>query len=123
MIAVALIARVSAFLASTIGRFDRGPRSDRISFANAGCAQESPSIPEKNIAILPFENLSRDPDNTYFADGIHDEILTDLSKIADLKVISGTSTERYKSAPDNLPEIGKQLRVAQCRGGSRAKER
>ena len=57
------------------------------------------SIPEKSIAVLPFENLSRDPENAYFADGIQEEILTRLSSIADLKVISRTSTQRYKSAP------------------------
>jgi TolB-like protein/class 3 adenylate cyclase/Tfp pilus assembly protein PilF len=68
--------------------------------------------PEKSIAVLPFENLSRDPDNAYFAEGIQDEILTRLSKIADLKVISRTSTQHYKSAPDNLSEIAKQLDVA-----------
>jgi len=70
------------------------------------------SLPEKSIAVLPFENRSRDPDNAYFADGIQDEILTRLSKIADLKVISRTSTQHYKSAPENLPEIAKQLGVA-----------
>src|SRR5712691_1284079 len=59
------------------------------------------AIVEKSIAVLPFENLSRDPDNAYFADGIQDEILTRLSKIADLKVISRTSTQHYKSAPEN----------------------
>jgi TolB-like protein/integral membrane sensor domain MASE1/class 3 adenylate cyclase/Tfp pilus assembly protein PilF len=69
-------------------------------------------IPEKTIAILPFENLSGDKANAYFADGIHDEILMRLSKIADLKVISRTSTQQYKSAPENLPEIAKQLGVA-----------
>src|SRR6476620_4030546 len=67
---------------------------------------------ERSIAILPFENLSEDKANAYFAEGIQDEILTRLSKIADLKVISRTSTERYKSAPENLAEIGKQLGVA-----------
>jgi len=69
-------------------------------------------IPEKSIAILPFENLSGDKANAYFADGIHDEILMRLSKIADLKVISRTSTQHYKSAPENLNEIAKQLGVA-----------
>ena len=69
-------------------------------------------IPEKSIAILPFENLSGDKVNAYFADGIHDEILMRLSKIADLKVVSRTSTEHYKSAPENLPAIAKQLGVA-----------
>ena len=73
---------------------------------------------EKSIAVLPFDNLSRDPDNAYFADGIQDEILTRLSKIADLKVISRTSTQHYKSAPENLPEIAKQLGVAHIVEGS-----
>ena len=75
-------------------------------------------IPEKSIAVLPFENLSRDPDNAYFADGIQDEILTRLSKIADLKVISRTSTQHYKSAPENLPEIARLLGVAHILEGS-----
>jgi serine/threonine protein kinase/tetratricopeptide (TPR) repeat protein len=68
--------------------------------------------PEKSIAVLPFENRSEDKANAYFADGIQDEILTRLSKIADLKVISRTSTQHYKSAPENLPEIARQLGVA-----------
>jgi TolB-like protein/class 3 adenylate cyclase/Tfp pilus assembly protein PilF len=76
------------------------------------------SIPEKSIAVLPFENLSSDKENAYFADGIQDEILTRLSKIADLKVISRTSTQHYKSAPENLPEIAKQLGVANVLEGS-----
>jgi TolB-like protein/class 3 adenylate cyclase len=75
-------------------------------------------IPEKSIAVLPFENLSEDKANAYFADGIQDEILTRLSKIADLKVISRTSTQHYKSAPDNLREIAKQLEVAHILEGS-----
>ena len=74
--------------------------------------------PEKSIAVLPFENRSRDPDNAYFADGIQDEILTRLSKIADLKVISRASTQHYKSAPENLPEIARQLGVANIVEGS-----
>ena len=76
------------------------------------------ALPEKSIAVLPFENLSEDKDNAYFADGIQDEILTRLSKIADLKVISRTSTQHYKSAPENLPEIAKQLGVAHILEGS-----
>jgi TolB-like protein/Tfp pilus assembly protein PilF/tRNA A-37 threonylcarbamoyl transferase component Bud32 len=74
--------------------------------------------PEKSIAVLPFENLSRDPDNAYFAEGIQDEILTRLSKIADLKVISRTSTQHYKSAPTNLSDIAKELGVAHILEGS-----
>ncbi len=73
---------------------------------------------ERSIAVLPFENRSRDPDNAYFAEGIQDEILTRLAKVADLKVISRTSTQHFKSAPDNLPEIGKQLGVANILEGS-----
>ena len=75
-------------------------------------------IPEKSIAVLPFENRSRNPDNAYFAEGIQDEILTRLSKIADLKVISRTSTQHYKSAPTNLPDIARQLGVAHILEGS-----
>jgi TolB-like protein/Tfp pilus assembly protein PilF len=75
-------------------------------------------ITEKSIAVLPFENLSEDKANSYFAEGIQDEILTRLSKIADLKVISRTSTQHYKSAPENLPEIAKQLGVAHIVEGS-----
>ncbi len=73
---------------------------------------------EKSIAVLPFENLSEEKSNAYFADGIQDEILTRLSKIADLKVISRTSTEKYKSKPDNLREIAKQLGVSNILEGS-----
>jgi TolB-like protein len=75
-------------------------------------------VPKKSIAVMPFENHSRDPDNAYFADGIQDEILTRLSKIADLKVISRTSTQLYKSKPGNLSEIAKQLGVANILEGS-----
>src|SRR5262249_3077845 len=76
------------------------------------------AVPEKSIAVLPFENRSEDKGNAYFADGIQDEILTRLSKIADLKVISRTSTQHYKSAPENLPDIAKQLGVAHIVEGS-----
>jgi len=75
-------------------------------------------VPEKSIAVMPFENRSEDKANAYFADGIQDEILTRLSKIADLKVISRTSTQHYKSAPENLPEIARQLGVAHVVEGS-----
>ena len=72
----------------------------------------------KSVAVLPFQNLSPDPDNAYFADGIQDEILTRLAKIADLKVISRTSTQQYQSKPRNLREIAKQLGVANIVEGS-----
>src|SRR5438094_3381486 len=80
-------------------------------------AQSSAEI-ERSIAVLPFENRSEDKANAYFAEGIQDEILTRLSKIADLKVISRTSTQHYKSAPENPAEIGKQLGVAHILEGS-----
>jgi len=75
-------------------------------------------ISEKSIAVLPFENRSEEKANAYFADGIQDEILTRLSKIADLKVISRTSTQHYKSAPENLREIARELGVAHIVEGS-----
>ena len=75
-------------------------------------------VSEKSIAVLPFENLSDDKSNAYFTDGIQDEILTKLSKIAELKVISRTSTQKYKSTPENLREIGQQLGVAHFLEGS-----
>src|SRR5206468_2017595 len=70
------------------------------------------------VAVLPFENLSGDPNNAYFADGIQEEILTRLAKIADLKVISRTSTQHYQNKPRNLREIAKQLGVANIVEGS-----
>jgi TolB-like protein/Tfp pilus assembly protein PilF len=101
---------ISAGLLSTglffLGRYT-APNENKIS-----------GVPAKSIAVLPFENLSRDPDNAYFAEGIQDEILTRLAKVADLKVISHTSTQRYKSSPDNLPQIAKELGVANILEGS-----
>jgi TolB-like protein/lipoprotein NlpI len=76
------------------------------------------NLPEKSIAVLPFANLSGDPDNAYFAAGIQDEIITRLAKIAQLKVVSCLSTQRFKSAPDDLPAIAEQLGVANVLQGS-----
>lgn len=76
------------------------------------------STSEKSIAVLPFENRSEDKANAYFADGVQDEILTRLARIADLKVISRTSTQQYKSTPENLREVGRQLGVAHILEGS-----
>ncbi len=76
------------------------------------------SVPEKSIAVLPFENLSTNPDDAYFAEGIQEEILTRLAKITDLRVISRTSTRRYQSRPDNLSQIARQLGVANIVEGS-----
>jgi TolB-like protein/cytochrome c-type biogenesis protein CcmH/NrfG len=75
-------------------------------------------VSSKSIAVLPFENLSSDKENAYFASGIQDEIITRLAKIADLKVISRTSTQQYQSKPGNLAEIAKQLGVANILEGS-----
>ena len=86
-------------------------------------ARSTLAAPEKSIAVLPFENLSEDKANAYFADGIQDEILTRLSKIADLKVISRTSTQHYKSAPGKL---ARDRQATWCRphpGRKRAEER
>ena len=80
--------------------------------------QTGEAIFQKSIAVLPFENRSEEKTNAYFAEGIQDEILTRLSKIADLKVISRTSTQHYKSAPENLPEVARQLGVANILEGS-----
>jgi TolB-like protein/Tfp pilus assembly protein PilF len=81
-------------------------------------AQSISTIPEKSIAVLPFENLSGNPENAYFTDGIQEEILMRLAKIADLKVVSRTSTVRYKRSPGSLREIATQLGVANVLEGS-----
>ena len=86
--------------------------------ASAARTEAATAPPNKSIAVLPFDNLSRDPDNAYFCEGVQDEILTRLAKVADLKVISRTSTQHFKSAPDNLPQIAKQLGVAHILEGS-----
>ena len=77
-----------------------------------------PAAPEKSVAVLPFANLSTDKENAFFADGVQDEVLTDLAKVADLKVISRTSVMQYRDASHNLPEIGKALGVAYVVEGS-----
>lgn len=81
-------------------------------------AEQIDPVAGKSIAVLPFANLSRDPDNEYFADGIQDEIITRLSQIAELKVISGTSTRRYKGSGQNLSQIARELGVAHILEGS-----
>ena len=87
-------------------------------FKSGAPRNRSTAVPPKSIAVLPFDNLSRDPENAYFSEGIQDEILTRLAKIAELKVISRTSTERFKSSPGDLPEIAQQLGVANILEGS-----
>ena len=109
----ALLVSTIALVVSSLIFFNRASPSMTRAPAPAGpVTSELAAIPEKSIAVLPFENLSEDKANAYFAEGIQSEILTRLSKIADLKVISRTSTENYKSAPENLPEIARQLGVA-----------
>jgi TolB-like protein len=76
------------------------------------------SIPEKSIAVLPFENLSDDRENTFSADGVHDDILSSLARIADLKVISRTSVQQYRTGTRNLREIGEALGVAHVLEGT-----
>jgi TolB-like protein/Tfp pilus assembly protein PilF len=116
LIAVALVAAVVALVISSLIFFYR-PSSTTTSISPRAIAT-STTAPEKSIAVLPFENRSEDKENAYFADGVQDEILTRLSKILDLKVISRTSTQHYKSAPENLREIAKQLDVANILEGS-----
>ena len=117
---IAALIAVVAIVAAAL--FVIGLNRREITSASARNAAPSASaltpLPEKSIAVLPLENLSRDPDNVYFAEGMQDEILARLSKIADLKVISRTSTQKYKSAPDNLREIAKQLGVGNVLEGS-----
>ena len=99
--------------AFSIGLFFIG----RYTARNSSSAVSS-ELSAKSIAVLPFDNLSRDPDNAYFAEGVQDEILTRLAKVADLKVISRTSTQRFKSAPSDLRDIAKQLGVMNILEGS-----
>ena len=111
---------VVAGAAMSIGLFFIGRYSAQrtASLENAPPRATAGAASEKSIAVLPFENLSEEKSNAYFAEGIQDEILARLSKIADLKVISRTSTQRFKSSPGNLPEIAKQLGVANILEGS-----
>src|SRR5256714_876885 len=90
----------------------------RYTAGNKSVASASNELPAKSIAVLPFDNLSRDPDNGFFAEGVQDEILTRLAKVADLKVIARTSTQKFKSAPENLPDIAKQLGALNILEGS-----
>jgi TolB-like protein/Tfp pilus assembly protein PilF len=114
--AVLLVSAVALAISFSVFYRRGSPAVARSSSAKA--ADGGLPIAEKSIAVLPFENRSEDKANAYFAEGIQEEILTRLSKIADLKVISRTSTQHYKSAPENLPEIARQLGVAHILEGS-----
>src|SRR2546428_8407223 len=99
--------------AFSIGLFFVGRYSVRNAAGAAGT-----ELSAKSIAVLPFDNLSRDPDNAFFAEGVQDEILTRLAKVADLKVIARTSTQKFKSAPTDLRDVAKQLDVTNILEGS-----
>jgi TolB-like protein len=114
---VALTAVLAVIAAGLLAFQLWGPKRSTSTQTNVSSESAVP-IPEKSIAVLPFDNLSDDKSNAYFAEGIQDEILTRLSKIAALKVISRTSTQKYQSAPGNLREVGKQLGVANLLEGS-----
>ncbi|HKS03733.1 MAG TPA: hypothetical protein VJR49_00130, partial [Chthoniobacterales bacterium] len=101
------------FVGRYSGKTTAAPRQDA-----RPARTEATSIPNKSIAVLPFENLSDDKNATYFADGIQDEILTKLASIADLKVVSRTSTAKYKSKPEDLKTVSQQLGVATVLEGS-----
>ena len=101
--------------------FSRQPAARSTNAASSTPASPTaaaPAVSDKSIAVLPFDNLSSDKENAFFAQGIQDEIITTLSKISGLRVISRTSTARYKSAPENLPEIARDLRVSNILEGS-----
>jgi TolB-like protein/class 3 adenylate cyclase/Tfp pilus assembly protein PilF len=115
-----LIGTVVVIVALAFHRHQKSARStSTVSKNESSTSPVSAAIPEKSIAVLPFENLSEEKANAFFADGVQDEILTDLAKIADLKVISRTSVMQYKTGvARNLREIGKQLGVAHLLEGS-----
>jgi TolB-like protein/Tfp pilus assembly protein PilF len=117
-IALALLA-AGLFVYRMVG-IPQGREAVRSEDTAEGGHRSAASLPisQKSIAVLPFENLSRDPDNAYFVDGTQNEILTRLSKISALKVISRTSTTRYTSHPDNLRQIARELGVANILEGS-----
>ncbi|HJR13131.1 MAG TPA: hypothetical protein VJ833_04455, partial [Rhodanobacteraceae bacterium] len=129
---IVILALLLAIGGGLLWQFARVPQPHKQTVATAfpsvssrhPSAAQSPStsvaaaIPAKSIAVLPFENLSEDKDNAYFADGIQDLILTKLAGIGDLKVISRTSTEKYASRPDNLKAVARQLGVATILEGS-----
>jgi adenylate cyclase len=116
MIIVVLVLALGYF---AFDKFALTPRREAGLVASAAPNESGSVIPAKSIAVLPFENLSEEKQNEYFADGVQDQILTDLSQIADLKVISRTSVMQYKSGiARNLREIGQQLGVAHVVEGS-----
>ena len=122
LVAAALLL-VAALIATGVRFMIGRERQSQAEITQSG-RPEGPPLPisGKSIAVLPFENLSHDPENTYFSDGIQEEILTRLAKIAELKVISRTSTQRFKSSPGDLRQIAQQLGVTNILEGSVQKE-
>src|SRR5258708_2135365 len=119
LLVLALVVAALAVVISSLTFFQRvSLRMTPSTFPKGTASKGTVLIPEKSIAILPFENSSGEKANAYFAEGIQGEILMRLSKIADLKVISRTSTQHYKSAPENLREIARELGVAHIVEGS-----
>ena len=116
-IALAVVA-TGLFVYQLVGRDRWARRPDSETTEGGRPTATAGSLPAKSIAVLPFDNLSGDPQNAYFSEGVQDEILTRLAKIADLKVISRTSTQRFKSAPEDLRQIAQQLGVANILEGS-----
>jgi serine/threonine-protein kinase len=120
LVVLALVIAALALVISSLTFFQRGsPRMTPSTPSQGTAGKAAVLIPEKSIAVLPFENLSDEKENAYFADGVQDEILAHLAKIADLKIISRVSVMQYKSGPArNLREIGQQLGVANAVEGS-----
>src|SRR5437763_2624597 len=113
VVIIAALVSIGLFLLGRYSAFNGAARQDA-----SAARTEAATVPSKSIAVLPFDNLSRDPDNAFFAEGIQDEILTRLAKVADLKVISRTSTQHFKSAPEDLRDIAKKLGVMNILEGS-----
>ena len=111
---ITIAAVIAVVLFNRVGMALRGMANTK----QAAPISSSMPVPEKSIAVLPFENLSDDKGSAYFVDGMQDEILTRLAKASDLKVISRTSTQRFRSKPENLPDIARQLGVAHIVEGS-----
>jgi TolB-like protein/class 3 adenylate cyclase/Tfp pilus assembly protein PilF len=120
LLSVALAGSALALAISSLFFFHKSPsRAITPTVSPAVTSNGSVPIPEKSVAVLPFDNLSKEKENAYFADGVQDEILTDLARVADLKVISRTSTMQYKTgAQRNLREIGQQLGITHVVEGS-----
>jgi serine/threonine-protein kinase len=119
LVVALLVATIALVISSLIFFHRTSPLRTTVSAREAATTSALAAIPEKSIAVLPFENLSDEKENAYFADGVQDEILTGLSRVADLKVISRTSVMQYKTGTTrNLREIARALGVAHVLAGS-----